>query len=221
MIKRKAPRRSSHRAPKKRALEQSVRQIVNLKVIQLLMSEIAKSENIDGDQGIYSGLQSGASLYDLTDYPGSPKNRTIAKDVTETTASSRGEEEAIAHRKKNIQPSQRSYRVRGIPLNYNLHKTESLLQRVLRLENDNSGLKVKSLAIDSNKRAKVATINFEDIPGSLLVGHEWTFDITDLLVSTGEDDDVIIPRTQQITIDDHFLGLTTLYSPSSIDHKVE
>jgi len=98
---------------------------------------------------------------------------------------------------------------------------ESLLQKVLRLENDNSGLKIKSLAIDSNKRAKLATINFENIPGSLLVGHEWTFDITDLLESVGEEDDVIVPRTQRITIDDHFLGLTTLYSPSPTDHKVE
>jgi hypothetical protein len=199
-----------------------VRRIVNLKVIQLLMPEIAKSENIDGDQGIYSGLQSDASLHDLTDYSGSPKNRTMAKDVAETTASSRDEVEVVAHRGKNIPPSERAYRVRGIPLSYNLQTAESLLRKkVLRLENDNSGLKIKSLAIDSNKRAKVATINFEDIPGSLLVGHEWTFDITDLLESAGDEDDVIGPRTQRITIDDHFLGLTTLYSPSPTDHKVE
>jgi len=44
---------------------------------------------------------------------------------------------------------------------------ESLLQKVLRLENDNSGLKTKPLAIHSNKRAKLAIINFENIPGSL------------------------------------------------------
>ena len=127
----------------------------------------------------------------------------------------------MAQRIHHVQRSEQAYRVRGIPLVYNLQKTRIILQRTLNLENDNSGLKVKSLAIDPNKRAKVATINFENIPDRLSVGHEWTFDITHLLESSGGDNDLIIPRAQRITIDDHFLGLTTLYSPLSAEHKVE
>ena|SRR5277367_3589786 len=127
----------------------------------------------------------------------------------------------MAHQISNAQRCEQAYRVRGVPLTYNLQETKSLLQRALNLENDNSGLKVKSLAIDSNKRAKVATINFENIPSNLSVEHEWTFDIPDLLKSSSKDNDLIIPRTERITIDDHFIGLTTLYSPSSTDHKVE
>jgi len=68
------------------------------------MLEIVESENIDGDQGICSELQSDASLHGSTNCSGLPKNRTMAKDVAETTASFRDEVEAVVH-PKNFIPS--------------------------------------------------------------------------------------------------------------------
>jgi hypothetical protein len=142
--------------------------------------------------------------------------------AAETDESSRRAREARADRRRDIPASEHAYRVRGIPHNYSRKDTQKLLKKVLGLANNDSPLQVISLAIDIDGCAMEATINFEVVPDRLSAGDEWNFDITHLLELANKDNgDEMPPRKAWLTIDDHFDGLTTLYSPSPVKHTVE
>lgn len=179
---------------------------------------------LEDNTGLRNKVHANISLRELKSSTGASKKAPQAINAAETDKSSRRAREARAHERSYIPPSEHTYRVRGIPCGYNRKETKILLKRVLGLGNKDSGLRVMSLAIDLSGRVAVATINFEVIPENFRAGDEWSFDITDLMELTSEESGVeppTPPRIVWLTIDDHFHGLTTLYTPSPADHKVE
>lgn len=127
----------------------------------------------------------------------------------------------------NTSPSYpKTYRVRGLPFHYTVHQAQILLQSVLALDVTTSVVRVRSLAVGTNLRYQVATVDIDGtIPGPLVGRHERTFDVSH--ISSGSEifnpqDENVIPKALQITIDDHFHGFTVLHSfADDADHKIE
>ncbi|OBT60680.1 hypothetical protein VE03_09999 [Pseudogymnoascus sp. 23342-1-I1] len=121
--------------------------------------------------------------------------------------------------------SQVTYRVRGIPLEYNMRQVQELLQSVLGLDAARGTVQVKSIAISPNQKTKMATVNFQNPPPCLSSDRkEWSFEIPDVDNSDAEsdDDDDIIPKAPTITIDSHFRGITILGSFKNVaEHKID
>lgn len=123
-------------------------------------------------------------------------------------------------------PHEKTYRVRGIPLTSDYITSRNMIIEGLGCNEDEHGLVVNSLAVDSTGRRKVATISFKKLPDALATGHEWSFNIPSMVIRKSaefdtDNDDVHQYRVQCITVDNHFLGFTVLYAPSSKDHKVD
>lgn len=103
-----------------------------------------------------------------------------------------------------------TYRVRGVPADWD----EQRLQSFLNDQETVTDAAIESLAHDNNGICQVATVTFVNLPSQLQHAHSWS---------------IPIPRTpntkrtrkQYLTIDKDFHGLTTLYTPSSEDHKIE
>ncbi|QYT01581.1 DUF676 domain-containing protein [Trichoderma simmonsii] len=103
-----------------------------------------------------------------------------------------------------------TYRVRGVPADWDCQR----LQAFLSDQGNVTDAVIESLAHENNGVCQVATATFENLPSQLQHGHSWS---------------ILIPRTpntkltrkQYLTIDNHFHGLTTLYTPSSEDHKID
>ena len=131
----------------------------------------------------------------------------------------------------NSQPSSahgKTYRVRGMPLQFTKRQAEDVLRSVLRLDEAQGTVQVRSIAPSPNGKTKVATLEFKSRPPCFLSDqHEWSFEIpstdkNDFVGSNYEDDDDIIPAAPIITIDDHFNGITILRSFKNIsEHKIE
>ncbi|RDW76075.1 hypothetical protein BP5796_06896 [Coleophoma crateriformis] len=122
-------------------------------------------------------------------------------------------------RAKLKSPSEYAYRVSGIPLDHSIPMVKELLENKLLLQPSSNQVEVKSLASSTDNQTKVATISFTEAPISLSRKDGQTFDIPELRVSGAQDSDNLVPRPLSITVDDHFIGLTTLYCPSAEDHK--
>lgn len=103
--------------------------------------------------------------------------------------------------------SGRTFRVRGIPLGASTSDVESALNQYLasQLNGDEPNLYIKSLSADSRGRSQVATISLRTLPTDLTSKHEWTWN----------------HLGQPWTVDDHFQGLTVLYSPPAGNHAFE
>ncbi|KAH7318509.1 hypothetical protein B0I35DRAFT_451334 [Stachybotrys elegans] len=100
----------------------------------------------------------------------------------------------------------RTYRVRGIPLEWDADRLRAFLEA----ENNspaNTPL-VGSLAHEIHRRSQTATISFPS--GSELPNRQVRLPASNSL-----------SRPQFITIDDDFLGITTLYMPPSQHHRVD
>lgn len=103
----------------------------------------------------------------------------------------------------------RTFRVRGVPLGWDSEGLKSFLT-----EHDNTaGPVIKSLANEIGGRSSTATVIFQNVPVPLQK-KAWSIRIS----STTENPPV---RDQYISLDDEFLGITTLYTPSPDDHKIE
>ena len=106
--------------------------------------------------------------------------------------------------------SSRTFRVRGIPLEASASDVESALNQYFastenQLNGDEPNLYIKSLSADTRGRSQVATISLRTLPTNLTSGHEWTWS----------------HLGQPWTVDDHFYGLTVLYSPPAGNHTFE
>jgi hypothetical protein len=105
-------------------------------------------------------------------------------------------EDSTSKRQKIV----KSYRVRGVPLEWNSHELHSFLND----RGDFPGLSIKSLALEFHGKWRTATITY-NTPSP----NETTWFIPLPALIGG-----------QLTFDSDFFGLTTLYCPS-IGHKVE
>lgn len=116
--------------------------------------------------------------------------------------------------------SSRTYRVRGIPSSLSREETKSLINIALGLGEENK-ISLESLADDFNGKSKVATIYLKRVPEQLQRDkEEHIFDVSDAFIALGLN--VNENRSAPpIVVDRHFIGLTTLSSPSSDNHRVE
>ena len=117
--------------------------------------------------------------------------------------------------------SDKVYRVRGIPNNYNGQKTKEILSSILGLSNIDKSLKLGSLATSPYRPEKVATISFRETPLCLWKGDEWSFGLPDSGQPDTDDIDDSLP-SPQIVIDSHFRDFTPLRTfESELDHAIE
>jgi protein SERAC1 len=109
-------------------------------------------------------------------------------------------------------PKQWTFRVCGVPLGWDVEQLESLLA-----EQDNTvGPTVQSLADELDRKSRTATVIFQNLPSPLqmpLAGRRWPISLP---AHSNQS-----TRPQSLTLDNDFLGITTLYAPPPEDHKVE
>lgn len=105
----------------------------------------------------------------------------------------------------------RTFRVRGVPPHWNIDELQSFLA-----EHDGpAGPTVKSLAHEIHARSSTGTVIFQNV--SLPTARTWRIS----LPQPSEPSKIQPARDQHLTVDDDFLGITTLYAPPPEDHKVE
>ncbi len=127
------------------------------------------------------------------------------------------------------QPRHQTWRVRGVPTDFDETKLADVLQRHPDLQpqrddalsggDDGSignGVRVHTLAPDL-RRNHVATVRFRQLPDRLRTlarGDQLTIDVHTLHVTASS-------PTVRLAIDQHFQGITVLFSPSTSDHNVD
>lgn len=131
--------------------------------------------------------------------------------------------------------NRQTWRIRGVPDFFDKRRLAEELQQYLQSQHVNNsgesaqdkgniGIKIYSLAPDLN-HAQVATASFGTLPPQLRnLGIERQLTI-ELPIYPNETNDGLkrkrhSPQTVKITIDDHFHGLTVLFSPSGEDHQL-
>jgi hypothetical protein len=106
---------------------------------------------------------------------------------------------------------QRTFRVRGVPLDWDTGRLEGFLAD----QEPSTGPVVESLASEIDEPSRTATATFGNIPSRLQTpGQVWSI----LLPKPSENPSA---GKQYLMLDDSFVGITTLYSPTSTDHAVE
>lgn len=115
------------------------------------------------------------------------------------------------------------YRLRSLPLDFDVKMTRTLVSVLLKLEDNDVVFQIRSFAEAHDGQTNVATLNFRETPDQLFGVHEWTRDIPDSLqfAQAQNDSRYHVQRRRRITFDDHFRGLTVLYCPQSSEHEVE
>jgi hypothetical protein len=103
------------------------------------------------------------------------------------------------------------YRVKGIPEDYGNDKTTTMLKELLKIDDDTTKIKIRTLATSEHYGEKVSVVQFMPEPRELASGEHWFFNYGDKPDGGPID----------ITIDTHFRGLTVLTSPSNGVHKLE
>lgn len=138
-------------------------------------------------------------------------NRTRSKLLAPTASVESSKEVGNRH-------IERTFRVKGIPLESTVSDIKLALKNHFKAtegpNDEQVDVAVKSLATEAQGRRQVATINFRRIPTELLSGHEWTLE-------NGDFAEIGPQRSRPWTVDDHFHGLTVLYSPPAEVHAVE
>ena len=106
------------------------------------------------------------------------------------------------------------YRVSGLPLDSSREDINHLLARALKIPNDESGLKITSLAVGYDQSTRqVATVSFRVIPPALSStgkDNQWSIDLS----SEDHDHD---PDIHKLVFDTHFHGITPLNTPKATD----
>lgn len=110
------------------------------------------------------------------------------------------------------------FRIRGVPLGWDVHQLKSFLaqQEELQPRGGSVGPVISSLAGDIHGRSRVATATFSDLPPAFRVGTLWSTNLPSL-----PDQPSLFGQPARLTLDNHFHGITTLYSPAPEDHKIE
>lgn len=116
-----------------------------------------------------------------------------------------GDEDQGTKDQQHPQKEGRTFRIRGVPLLW----TPEYLQTYLEDPNDSAGPVVKSLADEVHGRSRTATVSFRKSPLN-------TARQIPLPALSNE-----FARPSGLTLDDGFLGITTLYAPPTQYHKVE
>jgi hypothetical protein len=127
---------------------------------------------------------------------------------------------------RSVATSEKTYRVRGIPSDYNRKRTRELLEAILKDDGTIVGVDVASLAKHPSRQTKVATVTFKQTPARLSPSKdEWTFKVPEPeshQPADGDEELDAIAKFSQITVDSHFKGITPLTSfNNSSDHKLE
>ena len=116
----------------------------------------------------------------------------------------------VSTRSKPVQRFDKTFRVKGIPLDTTVEQTEQLIQDVLGCSKDDTGLQCRSLATHLSGTSQDATISFnKSCPPCLQTKLPYSND-------TGAKDD-----SPTLTFDESFLGLTTLSSTPENEHHVK
>ena len=122
-------------------------------------------------------------------------------------------DDLAAHANVSEPPYTKTYRVRGIPLEYEVKQTEKLLRNILSFEASAAVWKLGSLAANPDGQSQVATVDvYGDEPLPLKGVDERTFEISDTPGPTslhvrGQNS---IQRSPRVTVDKHFHGFTVL-----------
>lgn len=103
----------------------------------------------------------------------------------------------------------KTFRVGGVPLDWNPEQLKTFLSH-----HKSSIPNIWSFAREVHDSSKTATVVFQDIPFSPRTDEHWQI----LLPKPSNNP---ITRDQYLTLDNGFLGITTLYTPPPEDHKVE
>jgi protein SERAC1 len=113
--------------------------------------------------------------------------------------------------------SGRTFRIQGIPLNWNAEQVRTFLanHEDLQLEGGASDPIIESLAEEVHRRSRMGTVSFRSLPPKLQRNHQWKLILSSSSIGSRS------ARAQSLSLDDEFLGITTLYSPSLEDHIIE
>jgi hypothetical protein len=102
------------------------------------------------------------------------------------------------------------FRVCGVPLDWE----EQQLLDLLAAQYGSSGPDIKSLAVEIHGRSRTATFDFQAVPHQMQTAKaSWQIPLP--VTSTQS------TRSHTLSLDDGFLGITTLYAPPLQNHKVE
>ena len=85
----------------------------------------------------------------------------------------------------------------------------------LQLEDGASDPIIESLAEEVHGRSRTATVSFRSLPSWLRKNRKWQSMLSSSSLGSRPG------RAQALSLDDGFLNITTLYSPSFEDHKIE
>lgn len=130
-------------------------------------------------------------------------------------ASSSGSSPTRAHKRfkvdENQQKRERTFRVRGVPCGWGRDKLEDFLTR----QSNAAGPAVRSLNNEIHGRSQTATVSFSKVPEQLQAfpAERWN-----VAIPAPNDQ---FSGMQRLTLDDDFLGITTLHAPCPEDHKIE
>ncbi|KAH7013380.1 hypothetical protein EDB80DRAFT_369920 [Ilyonectria destructans] len=111
---------------------------------------------------------------------------------------------------RNPPRDDRSFRIRGVPIRWELKDLKSFLEG----HQSSAGPNIASLTREVHGRTKTATVTFPNV----LSFQTLHLDETGRLSLPAEDRS---PRNPYLVLEDGFLGITTLYSPPPEDHKVD
>ncbi len=104
-----------------------------------------------------------------------------------------------------------TFRARGVPLDWDKDHLRSFLSG----QDDSAGPIIRSLAVEVDGRRCTATVTFQNIPRRLQTPQ----------ARRGWQISLPTPSDQSnrpcLTLDDDFIGITTLFAPPPQDHKVE
>jgi len=101
-----------------------------------------------------------------------------------------------------------TFRLCGVPLDWDEERLRDLLAREY-----GAGVDIKSLAVEIHGRSRTATVAFQTVPEHMRTAKSPCLIPLPLTSSA-------VP-SQALSVDDGFLGITTLYAPPSEDHQVE
>lgn len=114
--------------------------------------------------------------------------------------------------KIDLQKRGLTFRLCGVPLDWEEERLRALLARQY---GSAAGADIKSLAVEIHGRSRTATLAFQTIPHQMRTAQApWQIPLP--LASSWS-----TAPSQALSLDDGFLGITTLYAPPSQDHKVE
>lgn len=123
----------------------------------------------------------------------------------------------ISTRGSNTERSDLVFRVRGIPGNFSKDETVKLLRKVLDVDS-NTRIVIRSLARIEDQRNKIAVVREDQMNKIAVVGIN---PIPQFLLGKDKKWYSLQEEYPRITIDNHFHGMTILYSPDPSKHKLE